>query len=117
MKAICTPILLASWSRRRNLDGMLREKWNKMKDALNTGDIAKAVGYISEGSKNMYQYNFNLMSAYLEEIASGLQDIAMVNIKDRMAEYEVCAEQDGQMYTFYVLFVKDPDGIWKVAFF
>ena len=32
-------------------------------------------------------------------------------------EYEMWAEQDGQTYSFYILFVKDADGIWRIQFF
>ncbi len=99
------------------LDAMLREKWNAMRNALSAADVPKALVHISEGAKDMYQYNFGLMNAYLGEIAAGLRDITMVKARGRMAEYEMWAEQGGQMYSFYILFVKDPDGIWRIDFF
>ena len=57
------------------------------------------------------------MSANLPEISAGLQTIELVQISDGMAEYNMPGEQDGQTYSFYVLFVKDSDGIWRIKFF
>ncbi len=99
------------------LDGILKGKWNGMRNALHTGNSPKATNYIASAAKNMYQYNFSLMSAYLREIAAGLEAIRMVRVRDKIAEYEMWAEQDGQIYSFYIVFVKDQDGIWRVHFF
>ena len=100
-----------------SLDLLLRAKWNGMRDALGASNIPKAMEYIAQGAKNMYQFNFELMNAYLGEIAAGLQDISMVKVRGRMAEYEMWAEEDGEMYSFYILFSKDRDGIWRISFF
>jgi hypothetical protein len=102
---------------REELDGLLKAKWNGMKGALSAGDPGKAMGYIAQGAKNMYEYNFNLLSAFMDEIAAGLEEIDMVQVHGRAAEYEMWAEQEGQRYSFYVLFVKDQDGIWRIEFF
>jgi hypothetical protein len=40
-----------------------------------------------------------------------------MNITDDVAEYEMPAIQDGIEYSFYIQFVKDSDGIWKLRFF
>lgn len=99
------------------LDGLLKEKWNGMKNALIAGDTGKAVGYIAQGERDRYEYNFNILGAYLGEISAGLNGIEVVQVRDRIAEYEMWAEQDGQTHSFYVLFVKDQDGIWRIEFF
>ena len=70
-------------------------------------DIETAVAYIAENAKEMYEFNFNLMSAYLSEISAGLQNIELMQIRNGMAEYNMLGEQDGQTYSFYLLFVKD----------
>jgi len=96
---------------------VLHESYNDIKTALSNGDIGEAVDYIAEGVKEMYEYNFNLMNSYLPQISAGLEDIDIVQIKDGVAEYEMWGEQGGQMYSFYILFVKDADGIWRIQFF
>ena len=98
-------------------DGSLKAKWNGMRTALGNGAISQALSFISKGKQDMYAYNFNLMNAYLSEISAGLQDIDFVQTGKRTAEYEMWAEQDGQMYSWYILFVRDSDGIWRIEFF
>jgi|LGVE01.1.fsa_nt_gb hypothetical protein len=88
-----------------------------MRQALFTGDIEKATAYTAKGVREVYFFNFNLMTSYLAEISAGLQDIELVQIKDGVAKYEMWAEQDGQTYSFYILFVKDLDGVWRIQFF
>ncbi len=99
------------------LDELLRAKWNEMKNALIGGDIEPATELISEISRNMFEYNFNLMSDYLPEIVSGFQDITLVRVGDSFAEYEMWAEQGGETTSFVIFFVKDSDGIWRIQFF
>lgn len=99
------------------LDLLLRAKWNGLRDALGDSNIPKAMEYIAQGAKNMYQFNFELMNAYLGEIAAGLQDISIIKVRDQRAEFEMWAQEDGQMYSFYILFSKDRDGIWRISFF
>lgn len=99
------------------LDGSLKAKWNEMRTALGSGNAGKALGFITKGKKEMYEYNFSLMNAYLSEIAAGLPDIDFVQTGKRTAEYQMWAEQDGVMYSWFVLFVRDSDGIWRIEFF
>ncbi len=99
------------------LDALLRAKWEAMKEALSNGDVEKAAGYIGVGTREMYEYNFNLMSSYLQAISAGLQDIELVHIRENVAEYSMWAEQEGQTYSYYILFVRDSDGLWRILFF
>ncbi|RJP78480.1 MAG: hypothetical protein C4522_12890 [Desulfobacteraceae bacterium] len=98
-------------------DAMLRAKWDGMKNALKYGNIETALGFMEKSKRAMYDYNFNLLKDHLPEIEAGMQDLAMVNVHDRMAEYSVKGEQGGRQFSFYVLFVKDSDGIWRISFF
>lgn len=99
------------------VDNLLKGKWAGMKTGLSQGNVEKAVGYIASGSKNMYQYNFQLMSSLLPTIAQDMGSITLVKIVDNVAEYEMTATQDGQTLSFYVEFVKDTDGIWRIRFY
>lgn len=100
-----------------DMDNLLKAKWAGMKTALSGGDIAGASNYLAKCVRDMYLYNFNLLSPYLADISASLQDIKLVDIKNGAAEYEMLAEHSGQTYSFYILFVKDSDGIWRIQFF
>ena len=70
------------------LDALLQAKWEGMKAALSSGEIEEAVGYLTQGRREMYEYNFTLMSAYLAEISAGLQNIELVLIISFYKQYK-----------------------------
>ncbi|MCI5209773.1 MAG: hypothetical protein D3910_13490 [Candidatus Electrothrix sp. ATG2] len=88
-----------------------------MKSGLSSGDISTALSFISNGAKEIYEYNFNLLNQHLGEMASGLHDFTLEDLYDREAECSVSGDQGGQTFSFHVLFVQDADGIWRIRFF
>jgi hypothetical protein len=46
-----------------------------------------------------------------------LPHVTMVNVKDTIAEVDMRDLIDGVTYSFYLLFVKDRDGIWRIRNF
>jgi len=99
------------------IDALLKGKWDGMKGALATGDVGKAVGYFAEKSRDMYRYNFSLMSNILPSMTNDMGNITFVKISGDMAEYEMMASQDGNTQSFYLEFARDKDGIWRIKFF
>ena len=99
------------------LNALLSAKWNSMKTSLTNSDVTSALEYIAENAKGMFEYNLNLLIDHLPEVAANLNDISLVKMKNGKAEYNVLGNQDGTTYSFYVLFVKDHDGIWRIRFF
>ncbi|MBI3583825.1 MAG: PKD domain-containing protein [Nitrospinae bacterium] len=102
---------------RDEMDALLKGKWDGMKGGLSQGSVGKALVYIASGSQNIYRYNFELMSSILPTITQDMGNITLVNIEDDVAEYEMIATQDGKTLSFYVEFVKDVDGIWRIRFY
>ncbi len=102
---------------RDQLDNLLKKKWDEMKSALMRGDVEGAVGYFAENSRDMYRYNFTLMTSILPTIAQDMGNITLVKIEDNIAEYKMTAAQNGQALSFYVEFVKDKDGVWRIRFY
>ena len=99
------------------IDTLLKGKWEGMKGALTTANVERALEMFVESSREMYRYNFNLLSSILPIITKDLGNVRLMNITDDVAEYEMPAIQDGIEYSFYIQFVKDSDGIWKLRFF
>lgn len=50
-------------------------------------------------------------------IVQDMGNIVMKNIRENLAEYEMNAVIDGTEYNFYIKFIKDLDGIWRIYFF
>jgi hypothetical protein len=100
-----------------DLDALLRGKWEAMKNALMNKDVEKAMSHIIRNSNAMFRYNFDLMKDLLPAIIQEMGDIEMMEVEDRIAEYEMIAVQDGTESSFTVKFIKDIDGLWKISFF
>lgn len=102
---------------RRVLDTLLHAKWETMKTRLASGDVARAVALFSDGTKPMFEYNFNLLQDHLTEMVAGLQSATLVRATDDLAEYNLIGVQAGHSYSFYLVFEKGADGLWRIKFF
>jgi hypothetical protein len=46
-----------------------------------------------------------------------MPEIRMVDMKDGVAEYEMIEVEDGEESSYYIEFMQDFDGTWKISFF
>jgi hypothetical protein len=99
------------------MDNRLKAKWNGLQAALSVGNIEQATLQMAFGSREKYNYNFNLLNAHLADIAASIQSVELVNIYENIAEYNVLSNQNGQTASFYLLFIKDTDGVWRIRSF
>jgi len=79
-------------------------------------DLEKALSYFVDNSKEMFRYNFELMRIFCH-CRSRNGETVMVGVQDGVAEYEMIAVQEGMQCSFYIKFVKDEEGIWRIYFF
>lgn len=96
--------------------------WNRVKTALSVSDSETALNNISASSHDMYEYNFNLMQAYLPTISSEMEigagdNLVVLDIGDNLARFELRKSEGGVEDAYYIEFVKDYDGVWKLHFF
>lgn len=101
------------------VDALLQPKWSALRDALSRSDVAGAVTLFAGASRDAYQDQLTALAGAgaLPQIASDLGPIRPVRVHERAAEYEVRAVQQGTSYSFYVLFVVDTDGVWRLRVF
>jgi len=99
------------------LDALLKAKWEGMRQALAQNDIDSSVHYFSESSKENYREMFTILSESLSHIEQELGDIQFIAVMKNSAEYDIRITRDGLEYSFYLLFVKDEDGLWKIKSF
>ena len=102
---------------RDQLDALLRAKWEGMKGLVMAQNTEGALAFIIGSTQEMYRYNFELMRDILPSILQPMSDINLDEIEDGIAKYHMNSIQDGTNYSFYVEFVKDGDGLWKISFF
>jgi hypothetical protein len=65
----------------------------------------------------MYRYNFELIREYLPTVIQDMGSITTKAVWGKLAEYEMLGTQDGFVRSFYIEFVMDADGIWRINFF
>jgi hypothetical protein len=101
------------------LDSLLQARWAALRDALNRSDVAAAVALFAGPSRDAYQDQLTALAGVgaLPQVAADLGPITPVRIRDKAAEYELRAVQRGTPYSFYVLFVVDTDGVWRLRVF
>ena len=102
---------------REEMDALLKSKWEGMKGAMANKDVEKALSYFVDNSKEMFRYNFELMRDLLPIIVQEMGEIHIIRVVGQVAEYQMIAIQDGIEFSFYIKFVKDGEGIWRIYFF
>lgn len=68
---------------------------------------------ISENAQEMFRYNFELMQSILPTIVQDMGSITLIRAEDGLVEYEMII---GGL-SYYIEFVKDSNGIWRINFF
>jgi hypothetical protein len=100
------------------IDTLLKEKWKGMKGALRLRNIETALSSFLESSRESYRQAFNIIQEDLPLIISQMQTIEMIYLIDNIAKYRINRTQDidgvPHTITYYIYFVKNADGIWKI---
>ena len=103
------------------LDVLLRAKWDAMKTALGNQDIEKALEYYIQESREKYREIYSIIYNKLPQLVQGMQDIELLHTDGVGAKYCIIRNQiyAGQMYpiAYYIYFVRDVDGLWKIYWF
>ena len=101
------------------VDALLQPKWSALRDALSRADVPGALSLFAVASRDAYQDQLTALAGAgaLPQIAADLGPIRPVRVHERAAEYELRAVQQGTSYSFYVLFVLDTDGVWRLRVF
>ncbi|MEW6420046.1 MAG: hypothetical protein AB1480_18355 [Nitrospirota bacterium] len=88
-----------------------------MKGALKTNNINEALNYLTEDIKKKFERVFNVLGGDLPNIVSQLPDIKLISVKDGIAEYYMKKLENGKEYAYFIYFVRDENGIWKIENF
>ena len=99
------------------IDTLLRAKWDSMRNALTAGDIEQSVGFFTDYTQSAYRDLYNNHPEIMADLAIQLSNINFIQYHDNMAEYDIRITKDETDYSFYLLFVKDENGLWKIRSF
>jgi len=99
------------------LDQVLIAKWTALKDALRAGDVPRAVEHIAVSARDDYRAMLTGLGQQLTQIDLILTDISAVSFDANRAEYQMIRVDGGTRLSYFVLFVRDLDGLWRLKFF
>jgi hypothetical protein len=102
---------------REEMDALLRSKWEGMKGALSQGDIEGAISYFDDFTKPGFKEHFTVLSPMLAQIVQELNDVQFIGMMKNAIEYDIRTIRNGIEHSFYLLFVRDKDGLWKIRSF
>jgi hypothetical protein len=98
-------------------DARLRARWTALKDALRAGDLARALDAVAIPARDHYRELLSALTVPLSAIDQVLTDIELVDADEFQAEYQMLRDDNGERLSYYVRFVKDQDGLWRLEFF
>ena len=102
----------------KELDILLRAKWNSMLKALEQNDIDKAVNYFHHTASDRYRKLFKTLNTDgRKKIGKDLANIQIVEVVTNTAIYEITSELKGEKSSFQLAFVKDSHGEWVIKSF
>lgn len=99
------------------MSSMFSAIWNNTKTALANNDMPGALTNFADTAKNIYQYNYQLLSGHLPELAQDMANIVLLKMGENVAQCEMRITEGGSEKAYYVEFVKDNDGVWRLNFY
>jgi hypothetical protein len=100
------------------LDTLLRGKWEGMKQKLGSQNPQEALAFFVGEKKELYNEVFTALYQKLPEIVQEMQDIQLVYAEDSAVKYRIRRNEfhAGQTVniTYYIYFVRDRDGLWRI---
>jgi len=114
---IYTDTIAITVMNKAEIDALLKSKWEGMKAAMINKNIEKLVAYFLSTSQERYRYIFTNLLSSLSDIAANMKAIEMIYLEDRVAEYRIKRLEDVGEVTYYIYFVLDENGLWKIQQF
>ncbi len=103
---------------KEKLDTLLKAKWEGMRTALANQDITQALNYHLDESKQIYSDIYTAFYDQLPQHAEEMQDIQLIYAKNNTAKYRLRENEtyggNLETITYYLYFVIDKYGIWKI---
>ena len=96
------------------MDTLFKSIWDGMNQALIRGDNNTALTYLNEGAKRKYGPVFQALLPHMPAIIASFSSLQRSRISEDIGEYAVNNMRDGRNWVFFVYFLKDNDGVWRL---
>ncbi|MGH2651041.1 MAG: hypothetical protein ACRDHK_07520, partial [Actinomycetota bacterium] len=95
----------------------LATSWSAFRDALGRGDVDGALWFVALAARTRYQRVLEDLRPDLPAVAAALQDLTVLVVTPDYATASTLRTRNGTAEPFLVSFVRDADGIWRIASF
>lgn len=95
------------------IDTLLKGKWEGMKGELKKGNIEESLKYFVERSKERYRSVFEALKDQLPMILGTFIEFNIIDVYENIAEYEIVTNENGILFSYSGVFIKDANGMWK----
>lgn len=100
------------------LDTLLQQRWSSFRAALARRDVPAALLLMAgEEAREKYGELFTLLLERLPAISATMDPILPVSINGEYAKYLLTRVEDGRTFGYSVYFIRDEDGVWRIAQF
>ena len=96
-------------------DALFRSLWQGMNDALAAGDKAAALANLSTNARRKYGPVFDALLPHMPEIVASYSPLVRILVSEGYAEYAVQRSSSGAARVYFVNFVQDVDGVWRIG--
>lgn len=111
---VTTPVLPQAFN---TINTILQDVWRGFGDALARRDVNTATRSFAGDTADKYRGRLELIRENLPRFADGIRKLEAISIVGDVAHYLVTRDEDGTVYGYHVYFVRDANGVWKIAQF
>ena len=97
------------------LDALFKSLWNSMNAALVAGDIPTALMFLDSAAQEKYGPVWQVLLPHMTEIVASYSPVQAISIASEIAEYGMTRTVNGESRLFFLYFLKDRDGVWRLA--
>jgi hypothetical protein len=96
------------------IDQMLRSTWSGFANALASGNAANATQYFNAQAQTKYGPVLSAIQPKLPQIAASFTAPQMSTLSNDIGEYVVGRNVNGINQVFFIYFMRDADGVWRL---
>lgn len=97
-----------------SIDARLQALWSEIRNALAAGDIERALKYFAPGARQRYRAVLGDIASALPATFASFPPISPTAVVNGDAEYFVALVRNGRKYGYFLYFVRDGEGIWRL---